>query len=82
VGGGCSFPVVNLMWATLDPIDFILHLVNQFWIAARLVCNFCEAMTESLASTAVASANVVVDYGEIGRCAVYSRHNKGSRTLP
>jgi hypothetical protein len=37
----------------------------------------------SMATTAVSSAKVaMVDYGEVGRSAVYSRYNIGHRTLP
>jgi hypothetical protein len=37
----------------------------------------------SVATTAVSSAKVaVVDCGEVGRSAVYSRYNNGPRTLP
>jgi hypothetical protein len=37
----------------------------------------------SVATTAVSSAKVaVVDSGEVGRVAVYSRYNNGPRTLP
>jgi hypothetical protein len=37
----------------------------------------------SVATTAVSSSKVaVVDSGEVGRSAVYSRYNNGSRTLP
>jgi hypothetical protein len=42
-------------------------------------------MAESLskATTAVRLAKVaVVDFGEVGRSAVYSRYNNGPRTLP
>jgi hypothetical protein len=52
----------------LDPLAFILHFLSQYWIAARLVCSFCEAMagTLSVASTAVLSAKVAVVYaGEV-----------------
>jgi hypothetical protein len=36
-----------------------------------------------MATTVVSSANVaVVDSGEVGRSAVYSRYNNGPRTLP
>jgi hypothetical protein len=36
-----------------------------------------------MATTAVSSVKVaVVDYGEVGRSAVYSRYNIGPRTLP
>jgi hypothetical protein len=45
----------------------------------------CEAMAGSLsmATTAVSAAKVaVVDSGEVGRSAVYSRYNNGPRTLP
>jgi hypothetical protein len=69
----------------LASLAFILHFLNQFWIASRLVCSFCEAMAGSLsvASTAVSSAKVdVVDYGEIGRSAVCSKYNSGPKTLP
>jgi hypothetical protein len=60
-------------------------ILNQFWIASRLICSLCEAMAGSLsvATTAVSSANVaVVDPGEIGRSTMYSRYNNGPRTLP
>jgi hypothetical protein len=49
-----------------------------------LDCSFCESMAGSLsvASTAVSSAKAaVVDSGEVGRSAVYSRYNNGPRTL-
>jgi hypothetical protein len=64
---------------------------NQFWIASRLVCSFYEAMAESLsvATIAALSAKVsVVDSGEVGRSAVYSRYNNaptymnGSEIMP
>jgi hypothetical protein len=77
--------VVNVTWINLDLLAFILHFLNQFWIARRLVCILCKAMAESLTmvTTAVSSANVaVVDYGEVGRSAVYSRYNNVPRTLP
>jgi hypothetical protein len=41
------FRVVNFTWIDLDPLAFILHFFNQFWIASRLVCSFCEAMAGS-----------------------------------
>jgi hypothetical protein len=66
-------------------ISFISPFLNQFWISARLVCTFCEAMAGSLsvASTAVSLAKVaVVDSGEVGRSAVYIRYNNGPRTMP
>jgi hypothetical protein len=67
----------------LDSLAFILHFLNQFWIACRSVCSLCEAMTGSLfvATTAVSSAKAV-DSGEVVRSAVYSRYNNGPRTLP
>jgi hypothetical protein len=58
---------------------------NRFWIAAKLVYSFCEAIAGllSAASIAVPSANVtLVDSGEVVRSAVYSRLNNGPRTLP
>jgi hypothetical protein len=69
----------------MDPLASVLHFLNQFWIAARLVCSFCEAMagTLSVASTAVSLVKVaVVDSVEVGRSAVYSKYNNGPRTLP
>jgi hypothetical protein len=50
--------------------------VNQFWIAARLVCSFCEAIAGSLsvASTAVSSQRLLWYCGEVGRSAVCSRY--------
>jgi hypothetical protein len=73
------------MWTDLDLLAFILPFLNQFWIAASLVCSLCEAMAGSLyvAATAVLSVKVaVVDFGEVGRSAVYSMYNRGPRTLP
>jgi hypothetical protein len=84
-GGHVSFRVVNVTWIDLHPLAFILHFLNQFWIASRSVCSFCEAMAGSLsvASTAVSSAKVaVVDSGEVGWSAVYIRYNNDPRTLP
>jgi hypothetical protein len=62
--GQVSLRVLNVAWTDLDSLAFILHLFNHFYIAHRLICSFCEAMSGSLsmASTAVSSANVgVVD---------------------
>jgi hypothetical protein len=59
--------------------------LNQFRLASRLVCSFCEAIAGSLsmATTAVSSAKVaVVDSDEVGRSAVCSRYNNVPRTLP
>jgi hypothetical protein len=72
-------------WIDLDPIVFIHHFYKQFWIARKTVCCLYEAMAASLfvATTAVSSAKfAVVDSGEVGRPAVYSRYNNGPRTLP
>jgi hypothetical protein len=44
-GGHVSLHVVNVTWTDLDPLTFILHFLNQYWIAARLVYSFCEAMS-------------------------------------
>jgi hypothetical protein len=43
-GGDVSLHVMNVTWTDLDSLAFILHFLSQFWFAARLVCNFCEAM--------------------------------------
>jgi hypothetical protein len=59
-------------------------IFKAVWIASRSVCSFCEAMAGSLsvAITAVSSAKVgVVDSGEDGRSAVYSRYSNDPRTL-
>jgi hypothetical protein len=84
-GGQVSLRVVNVTWTVLDSLAFILHFVNHFCIAFRLVCSFCETIPGqlSVANTAVSSANVaVVDSVEVGRSEVYSRYNSGPRTLP
>jgi hypothetical protein len=82
---GTSFSsVVNVTWIALDSVTFILHFLNQFWIASRLVYSLCAAMagTLSVASTAVSSAKVaVVDSGEVGGSAVYRRYNNVHRSL-
>jgi hypothetical protein len=65
-------------------LSFSIFL-NQSWIASRSVYNFCEAMAGSLstATTAVSSSKVdVVDSGEVGRSAVYSRYKNLHGTLP
>jgi hypothetical protein len=80
-----SLHVVNVTWINLNPLAFILHPLNQFWIASRLVCSLYEAMARSLsmATTAVSLAKfALIDSGEVGRSAVYSRYNNGPRTLP
>jgi hypothetical protein len=84
-GGYVSFGIVTVIWIDLEPFAFILHFENKFWNASRLVCSFYEAMAGVLpvATTAVSSAEVsVVDSGEVGRSALYSRYNNGPRTLP
>jgi hypothetical protein len=45
-GGGGTFLFVWWMW--LGSVSFYSPLLNQFSIAARLVCSFCEAMVVSL----------------------------------
>jgi hypothetical protein len=69
-GGGEVSPLVgNGTWIDLDLLVFILHFLNQFWIASRSVCSFCEAVAGSLSmvTTAVSSAKfAVVDSGEVG----------------
>jgi hypothetical protein len=73
VRGHVSLRVLNFTWIDLDSLAFILHFLNQFQIASRSVCSFCEAMPGSLtmATTAVSSVKfAVVDSGEVGRSAV------------
>jgi hypothetical protein len=86
-GGGVhvSVRVVHVTWINFDPLTFILHSLNQFWIASSFVCSLCEAMAASLsmASTAVSSAKIaVIDSSKVDRSAVYNRYNNGRRTLP
>jgi hypothetical protein len=84
-GGHVSLHVVNVTYIDLDSLAFILHFLNQSWIASRSVCSFCEAMAGSLstATTAESSAKVaVVDSGKVDRSAMYNRYNNGPRTLP
>jgi hypothetical protein len=84
-GGHVSLRIVNVTWIDLDSLAFILHFLNLFWIASRLVRSFCVAMAGSLsvATTALSSAKVAAaDSGEVGRPAVYSGYNNGPRTLP
>jgi hypothetical protein len=67
---------MNVTWIDLDPLAFILHFLNQFWTASRSVCSFCEAMAGSLSTATIAlslAKVAVVDYGEVGRTAMYSR---------
>jgi hypothetical protein len=83
--GTVSLRVVNVTWTDLDSLAFILHLLNNFCIALRSVCSFCEAIPGplSVANTAVSSANcAVVDSIEVARSVVYSRYNSGPKTLP
>jgi hypothetical protein len=71
---------VSVTWIDLNPLAFTLHSYNHFWIVARLVCSFCEAMAGSLsvASTAVSLAKVaMVDSGVVGKFAVYNSYNSG-----
>jgi hypothetical protein len=75
---------VNVTWIDLGSFVFILHFLNQFCVASRSVCSLCEAMAGSLsvATTATSSAKVaVVDSGEVGRSAVYSRYNSGPSVM-
>jgi hypothetical protein len=64
----------------MQPEILDISIFNHFCIAGKLVCSLCETIAGSLsvASTAVSSPKVaVIDFGEVGRSAVYSRHNKG-----
>jgi hypothetical protein len=63
---------VNVTWVDLDSLAFILHFLNQSWIASRSVCSSCEAMAGSLsvATTAVSSAEVAVVDCDVARSAV------------
>jgi hypothetical protein len=66
----------------LNPLAFILHFLNQIWIAAGWICSVCAATAGSLsvATTAVSSAKVAgLGSGEVGRSAVRSRYNNGLR---
>jgi hypothetical protein len=75
---------VNVTSIDLDPLAFIIHFLNRFWIASRLACSLCDAMSGSLsvASTAVLSAKfAVIDSCEVGRSAMYNRYNNCHRNL-
>jgi hypothetical protein len=79
-GGACLFSSSECYVDRLGFVSFHSPFLNQFWIACRLVCSFCEAMVGSLSmvTTAVSSAKVaVVDSGEVVGSAVYSRYNSG-----
>jgi hypothetical protein len=69
-GKHVSFRVVNVMWIDLDALSFILHFLNQVWIASTtLVCRLAGSL--SVTTTAVSSVKVaVVASGEVGRSAV------------
>jgi hypothetical protein len=70
IGGQVFLRVVNVTWADLDSLAFILRLFIHVCIVCRLVCSFCEAMPGSLsmANTAASSANVaIVDSAKDGR---------------
>jgi hypothetical protein len=72
--GHVSLHVVNVTCTDLDLLAFILQFLYQFWISARLVCSFCEAMAGllSVTSTVVLSRKVaLVDPSEAGRSATY-----------
>jgi hypothetical protein len=62
--GAVSLRVVNVTWIDLDSLAFILHLLNQFFIASRLFCSMCEAMAGSLS---VATTGRIVSIGCCGR---------------
>jgi hypothetical protein len=84
-GGSRFFSCSECYVDRLGSISFHSSFLNQFWIASRLVCSFCEAMAGSLslASTAVSSIKVAaIDSGQVGRSAVYSKYNNGPRALP
>jgi uncharacterized membrane protein YhhN len=77
--------VLDAMWTELDPVTLLLHFLNQFLIAATLLCSFWETMAGSLfvASTALSSIIVsVVDSDVVGRSAVYSKYNNDPLALP
>jgi hypothetical protein len=71
--GQAYLRVVNVTQTNLESLAFNLHFFNNFWVASRLVCSFCEAKPGSLpvADTAVSSAKVAVVVSvEVGRSAV------------
>jgi hypothetical protein len=61
-GGQVPLRMVNVTWTDLDSPAFILHLCKNFWIASRLVCSVCEALSGSVSidSDAVSSAKAAV----------------------
>jgi hypothetical protein len=80
-GKHVSLRVVNVTLIYLDPLAFILHFLNQIWIASRSVCSSCGAMAGSL-SVATTAKVAVIDSGEVGRPVVYRSYNNGPGTVP
>jgi hypothetical protein len=77
--------VVNVTWTDLVSLACIRQVFIQNWIANREAWSFWEAVAGSLsvATTALSSAKAaVMEPGEVGRSAVYSRYSKRPRTLP
>jgi hypothetical protein len=84
-GGHVSRRVMNVTWTDLVSLAIIRKVFSQDLIARRVVWSFWEALAGllSVATTTVSSAKVaVMESGEVGGSAVYSRYSKGPRTLP
>jgi hypothetical protein len=83
--GDGSLRVVNVTCIDLDPIAFILHFYTNFglqisWFAVCMKqwLDHCPWLVLQYRRQCFA----VIDSGEVGRSAVYSRYNNGPRTLP
>jgi hypothetical protein len=83
VRGQVSLRMVNVTWANLDPLAFIVNFFNHFWIGSVLTCSFCETIIGplSVANTAVSSTGFAVLHSvEIESSAVCSRYYNSPRT--
>jgi hypothetical protein len=50
----------------LNPLAFILHFLNKYWISAGLTYSFCETMTGSLSLVKLNSARLYLDAPLLG----------------
>jgi hypothetical protein len=85
-GRGPNFPLCGECYMDqFESVSFYSQFIHQVWVAAMSVCSFCKKIAVSLpmASTAALSAKfALVKSGNVGKPAVYSRHDNSPRTLP
>jgi hypothetical protein len=46
-GGYVTLRVVNVTGIDLDPFALVLHFLNQFWVASKLVCRVNVTSTQT-----------------------------------